>query len=110
MFKLLRVGDTQWVTAVMALAPNRRDIHYDARMAAPYVAVNKWEAFLALTSNDDGYIVEPVLVTDSGELRHSYNFGGPMGSVDLVNSREHTESLREWAQERGFKSKYTTLV
>src|SRR5258708_24042453 len=29
---------------------------------------------------------------------------------DLINSREHTESLREWAEKHGFKSKYTTLI
>src|SRR5258706_1934511 len=110
MFKLLEIGNAEWPASVMGLGPNRRDLHFDQRMAAPYVAANKYKAYLALTTNQDGYIVEPILATPSGELRNPYNFGGPMGSVDLINSREHTESLREWAQERGFKSKYTTLV
>ncbi len=110
MFKLLEIGDPEWVGRVMALGPNRRDIHFDARMLVPYVAAYKWRAFLGLTFDDSSWIIEPILVTPEGDLKNAYNFGGPMGSHDLINSREHTESLREWAEKHGFKSKYTTLV
>src|SRR6266853_536422 len=110
MFKMLSIGDPEWVAMVVGLGSNRRDLHQDQRMLAPYVAANKYKAYLALTTNQDGYIVEPILATPEGDLKNPYNFGGPVGSVDLINSREHTESLREWAQKHGFKSKYTTLV
>jgi len=111
MFRMLNIGDTEWVSSVMGLGPNRRDLHFDQRMCASYIAADKYKAFLALTTNQDGYIVEPILSTPEGDcIKNPYNFGGPMGSVDLISSREHTESLREWAEKHGFKSKYTTLV
>lgn len=110
MFKLLKIGDAQWVSTVMSLGKDRRDIHLDQRMLASYVAANKWQAFLALTETPSGFIVEPILSTPEGELSHSYNFGGPTGSSDLINSREHTESLREWAEKHDFRSKYITLI
>jgi lipid II:glycine glycyltransferase (peptidoglycan interpeptide bridge formation enzyme) len=94
----------------MALGHNRRDVHFDARMFTPYIVANKWKAYLALTSNEDGYIVEPLLATPEGELRNPYNFGGPTGSTDSLNSREHTESVAEWAVKHGFSSKYCTLI
>src|SRR6266436_2474116 len=110
MFKMLELGDPEWVARVMGLGPNRRDLHQDQRMLAPYVAANKYQAHLALTTNEDGYVIEPILATPEGELRNPYNFGGPMGSVDLINSKEHSESVKNWAMKSGFKSKYTTLV
>ncbi len=110
MFKLLEIGDPEWVGRVIGLGSNRRDLHQDQRFLAPYQGAYGWKTYLALTENSDGYIIEPILVTPDNEIRHSYNFGGPMGSVDLINSREHTESLREWAEKHGFSSKYTTLV
>ena len=84
MFKLLEIGNAEWPASVMGLGPNRRDLHFDQRMAAPYVAANKYKAYLALTTNADGYIVEPLLSTPEGELRNPYNFGGPMGSPALA--------------------------
>jgi len=110
MFKLLEIGDPEWVGRVIGLGSNRRDLHQDQRFLAPYQGAYGWKAYLALTENSDGYIVEPILITPDNEIKNIYNFGGPMGSVDLISSREHTESIREWAEKHGFKSKYTTLV
>src|SRR5258706_1145897 len=110
MFKLLEIGDPEWVGRVIGLGSNRRDLHQDQRFLAPYQGAYGWKAYLALTENSDGYIVEPIFTTPDNEIKNSYNFGGPVASVDLISSREHTESLREWAQKHGFSSKYTTLV
>lgn len=109
-YKLLDIGDPQWVAAVMGLGPARRDLHQDQRLLAPYVAAYKYKAFLAFTDTEDGYIVEPVLQTPEGDLRHAYNFGGPMASTDFVNATEHVDSLNKWAIENNSLKKYCTLV
>jgi hypothetical protein len=37
MFKLLEIGDPEWVGRVLGLGPDRRDLHLDARMFASCV-------------------------------------------------------------------------
>ena len=64
MFKLLEIGDPEWVGRIIGLGPNRRDLHQDQRFLASYQAVNHWKAYLALTENHDGYVIEPILVTE----------------------------------------------
>lgn len=110
MFKVLEIGDPEWVGRVVGLGSSRRDLHFDQRMLAPFVAANKWQAYLALTATDEGYIVQPVLLTPEGDLRHAYNFGGPMASLDMLSSKEHVDSLAEWALRRNITSQYCTLV
>lgn len=110
MFKLLELGDPQWVAATMGLGPARRDLHLDQRMLASYVAALKYKAFLAFTEDENGYIVEPILQTPEGDLKNAYNFGGPMASTDLVNATEHVDSLNKWAIDRNSPSKYCTLI
>jgi len=110
MFKMLNIGDVAWVSATMGLGPLYRDLHFDQRMLAPYIVAFKWKAYLALTTSETGYVLQPVLVTPEGELRHAYNFGGPMASSDLVNAKEHVDGLNEWAGKEGLKSQYCTLV
>lgn len=110
MFSVVPIGDVRWVSAVMGLGQECRDIHFDQRMLAPYVTAFKWKALLAVTSSQDGYIVQPVLVTPEGELRHAYNFGGPMPSSDLVNAQEHVDNLNDWARKQGLVKQYCTLI
>lgn len=110
MFKLLELGDPEWVGRIMGLGPVKRDLHLDQRMLAPYATTLKNRAFLALTTSEDGYIVEPVLLTPEGYCRHAFNFGGPMASLSTLNSCEHTESLDHWATSQGAISKYCTLI
>lgn len=69
MFRMLTVGDAEWVASLMGLGANKRDIHWDQRMLAPYVAAYKWKAHLAFTESENGYIIQPVLVTPEGYLR-----------------------------------------
>ena len=109
MFKVLNIGDSEWVSRVMGLGISKRDIHFDARMLAPYVAAYKWKAHLAVSETDDGYIVQPILVTSDNLIRHSYNFGGPMGSSDTLSSKEHSDGLSEWCIKNNITSEYCTL-
>src|SRR6202030_159125 len=110
MFEMLEIGDPRWVSSIMNLDLNRRDLHFDQRFLAPYVAAYRYKAYLGLTTRPEGYIVEPLLTTPEGDLKHATNFGGPTASLDSTSSLEHTESLLEWAENRGFKSQYVTLV
>lgn len=98
----------------MGLGPARRDIHLDQRMLAPYFSAFKWRCGLAVTESEDGrYIIQPLLVTDKNELRHAYNFGGPISNtnsppVNLIN--EHVEGVRNWARMQGVTGEFTTLI
>jgi len=107
---MLEIGDPKWPAAALGLGPERRDLHMDQRILAPYIAAYKYKAFLGLTSNENGYLIEPVLLTPEGNLKHSFNFGGLMGSSDLLNATEHVDSLNEWAIKNGAISKYCTLI
>lgn len=110
MFNLFEIGNPQWVALVMGLPPDCRDIHFDQRMLAPYVGAYGWKSYLALTDTMDGYIIQPLLINKENEIRHPYNFGGPIGSNNLLNSKEHVESLNEWAEDHDIRSQHYTLV
>lgn len=116
MFSVIHLGDPKWVAAVMGLPQQRRDIHLDQRMLCPYVAIYKWKAHLALTEGESGYILQPILSTPDGELRHSYNFGGPVDNFDhadtskKITAKEHAENIRKWAKEQELNREYGTLV
>src|SRR5215475_3405889 len=113
MFSVINIGDPKWVAACMGLPKERRDIHLDQRMLAPYVAINHWKAHLAITEGEKGYILQPILVTSDGELRHPYNFGGPIASDESVSDetvKEHDDSLREWAKNEVINREYCTLI
>ena len=113
MFKIVSIGDAEWVGRVMGLPRDRRDIHMDQRMLAPYVVAYKWKAYLALTESEDGYIIQPILLTTSGEMKNAYNFGGPIASnedVEVEVIKEHSDSLKEWAKKHQVNSEYCTLI
>lgn len=106
----VEIGDPKWVAGLMNLAPHRRDIHFDQRMVAPYITAYGWKASLAYTECENGYIIQPLLLTKENELRHAYNFGGPIGTNDLLNSKEHIDKINDWARHRDIKTQYCTLV
>lgn len=109
-FSLVPIGDVRWVSSVMGLGPELRDIHLDQRMLVPYVGAYNWNASLVLMTFQDGYIVQPVLLTKQGEIRHAYNFGGPIASSDNVNAQEFVDNMNSWARKSGIISQYCTLI
>jgi hypothetical protein len=109
MFRILTLGDPEWVARIAALPIDRRDIHLDQRMLAPYAATYGWRAGLALTVGQGEYIIQPVLLTEDGQLRHAYNFGGPASPTDLINPTDHFQYLDDWAKRHGATNHYCTL-
>lgn len=110
MFSVVPVGDPKWVAAVMALGSESRDIHLDQRLLVPYVVDRKWHAFLGLTDTKSGYVVQPFLITQEGELRNAYNFGGPVPVNDEIFAQEHVDNVNNWAVKHGLRSQYATLI
>lgn len=116
-FKVLKIGDQEWVARVMGLGSNRRDIHLDQRMLAPYFLAYRNICGLALTVDDKNngeWVVQPLLINSQQELRHAYNFGGPVGSQPCLTSadcmKEHMEGVDNWCHKYGVKSQYATLI
>jgi hypothetical protein len=72
--------------------------------------VSKNKAYMGLTTRDEGYIIEGVLLTPAGDLRNVFNFGGPTASLDTLDATEHVDCLNEWAIRQGATSKYCTLI
>lgn len=107
-FKVLQIGDPEWVRLINALPISRRDIHFDQRMLAPYCAAYGWKAGLAYLQEGDDFIIQPILIDGKKQLRHAYNFGGPV-LVGVASLQEHLSGLRFWAQEKGALGEYCTL-
>lgn len=113
-FKVLLPGDPEWVARLMGLGPHRRDIHLDARMLAPYINAYKYRAGLALTADANNYIIQPLLINDKHELRHAYNFGGPIGHSPFITDKsticEHIHGVDEWCRKYDVQSQHATLL
>lgn len=90
-FKILSIGDPEWVRLINTLPIDRRDIHFDQRLLAPYCAAYGWKAGLAYQQEGDDFIIQPILIDDKGLLRHAYNFGGP-----IANSVHRNELIYEF--------------
>jgi hypothetical protein len=113
-FRVLKYADMEWVARLNALPIERRDIHFDPRILAPYFKAYGWEMGLAVTGDPDtlsNFIIQPVLITKEGQLRHAYNFGGPVGDVvgTLQLSHQHRELLHSWAKSKGAVDEFITF-
>jgi hypothetical protein len=109
MFKVLKLGDPEWVREVMTLPPDRRDVHMDQRMLAPYVKTYNWKAGLAVTIKENAKVIQPFLINNEGQLRHAYNFGGPISDGFYINGEDHFKYLDEYAIQNGCTNQYCTL-
>jgi hypothetical protein len=110
MFSILEVDSPEWASRLEALPPHLRDAHFYPHMLAPYMTVYGWAAKAALTVSGEDFIIQPFLVTHDGQIRHAYNFGGPIGTVDADDLADpHAENLMEWAIEHGGKAEFCTL-
>lgn len=110
MFRVLGLEDPEWMERIEALPPDLRDIHFTPFLLAPYVAAFGWKAGLAVTSEQDQFIIQPLLVNDKGELRHAYNFGGPVGTDDAQPLKyKHFNYVKLWAEQNGAERSYATL-
>ena len=108
-FKVLEVGDPAWVRLIMSLPIERRDLHLDQRMLAPFMRTFGWQGGLAVSDVRDGYIIQPLLINNEGQLRHAYNFGGAVGAMDLVGAGDHFHALNDWARKSGVTNQFCTL-
>lgn len=111
MFKLLKLSDPEWQDYISLLPEKRRDIHFDTPLLAAYTEAYGWFAGLTVTENSTDFICQPVLITNNLQLRHAYNFGGPVGTEGINYSLkyEHWSKLIEWKQSIGVKQEYCTL-
>lgn len=112
MFRVLKYADKEWVARHCALPKERRDLHFDPRILAPYLKAYGWELGLAVTGDENtlkDFIIQPVLVTKDGQLRHGYNFGGPISDGPSNLGNAHRDQLWEWAARRGVTNEYCTL-
>ena len=109
MFRILQLGDPEWVALENSLPVERRDIHFNQRMLAPYTATYGWRAGLAVTSQLGEYTIQPFLIDGEGQLRHAYNFGGPVATPAVIREPEHFIELDKWAQKHGVTNQYGTL-
>src|SRR5579862_8704581 len=100
-FRVLKYADMEWGARLSALPKELRDIHFDPRILAPYLKAYGWELGLAVTGNayslKDNFIIQPVLLTKEGQLRHGYNFGGPISNNSCNLGNVHRDQLYEWA-------------
>lgn len=115
MFKVLDIGDPEWDSLLMTFPPDRRDVHMDWRMLAPYVKTYGWKGGLAVTKSHISHIIQPFLLSNQGQLRHAYNFGGPVSSHLNIYSwpepdiKTHFVGLDNYAKENGCSDSYCTL-
>lgn len=108
-FKVLEIGDPEWIVAIASLPIERRDVHLDQRMLAPYVATYGWKAGLAVSDWRENRIIQPLLINNEGQLRHAYNFGGPVSTSDLDGASDHFDALNDWAIKQGCTNQFCTL-
>ncbi len=112
-FRVLKFADMEWGARLNALPPERRDIHFDPRILAPYLKAYGWELGLAVTGDaydlKKDFIIQPVLVTKEGQLRHGFNFGGPISNNPCNLGNIHRQQLYEWANRRDVTNEYCTL-
>ena len=113
-FRFLKFADKEWVARVQALPYDRRDIHFDPRILAPYLKAYGWDLRLTVTGDPDtlkDFVIQPILVTKEGELRHAYNFGGPVGDnngiYELYNA--HRAGIDVYKHRAGIKKEFGTL-
>ena len=112
-FRILKYADKEWVARHQALPVHFRDIHFDPRILASFKKAFGCEFGLAVTGDAytlKNFIMQPVLVTKDGQLRHGYQFGGPIGvgiNSDLVSA--HNEGLHKWASGLGATNELCVL-
>ncbi len=112
-FRVLKYADKEWTARHCALLPEHRDIHFDPRILAPSLKAHGCELGLAVTGDPytlKNFIMQPVLVTKDGQLRHGYQFGGPIShnpNADLIKA--HEDGLKEWATKRGVTNEFCIL-
>lgn len=110
-FSILELDSPEWTSRLGSLPDHKRDVHFYPQMYAPYVATYGWAAKAALTVEGEDFIIQPFLLTHDGQMRHAYNFGGPIGAhkENAGAFAQHRASLWKWGVEHSVTSCFITL-
>jgi len=79
--RLLCTDDRDKWRAELAQMPVH-DVHCMPEMMLPYEATRRGRGMLLIDENEHGVAAMPILRMDNGEIRHPFNFGGPMSTPD----------------------------
>jgi hypothetical protein len=72
----------EWQRFVTRLPEHLRDVHFLPGMMAPYEACGMGQGMLLVDESPNGFLIQPLLRNTNGEIRHPFNFGGPIATPD----------------------------
>jgi Acetyltransferase (GNAT) domain len=81
----------EWHNYVTQLPPHLRDVHFLPEMMVPYEETRMGRGMLLVDECGGEFLIQPLLRLTNGELRHPYNFGGPIATPDY---KLHSPELR----------------
>jgi len=94
--KFLHSSQTaQWRSYLFRLPPGLLDIHFYPEMVMPYEKAGMGQGMLAVIDQGRDFLIQPFLQLNNGDgnLRHPYNFGGPIATEEFELKKVNVNSI-----------------